>query len=153
MPYETIIRTLAPILTVEEKERSSWEYQFIRVMWDQRMTFDRKIIFEDNYQVEYRYHHDYKDKYMIFKFGKLQAKVTQNFRPDIEENIFPTAIIINMINEAKDIADNEAKLPKVYDLKTRAILWKRLSKPFFKCLYMHEEDIRADIANFTQLNL
>ena len=153
MSDEEIERTLAPVLTADETARSRWETQFIFRMWDQRDKFERKVIFEDNYQVEYRYQHRYKNSYMIFKFGKVQAKVIHNFCLEVQENVFPTSIIVEMINEAKDIADNEGKIPKIYDLQTRAILWERLSRHFFKCVYMREKDIMSDIAIFTQINL
>ena len=132
-----------------KRDRYEFEYQVMQTMENQMVTFVRKIVVDENYQFEYKYQHKYKDRYMVLKIGNQKTRVLHNFFVEIEDHVFPTMLVTRMMREIHHLIDYSYKNSNTYCLEKRVLVYKRLSKHFFKCLYIHEDQILADIANIT----
>ena len=135
-----------------KRDRYEFEYQVMHTMENKMVTFVRKIIIDEFYQFEYKYQHKFKNRYMVLRMGNVSSRVLHNFFDSVEERVFPTMILTTMMREISHLVDYSYKSSNTYCLEKRVLMYKMLSKHFFKCLYIHEDQILADIANITLIN-
>ena len=126
-------------------QRYKLEYNFSYVIDKLNVIFDKFTVVDcTDYKFRYSFTHD-NGRFITIVYGKNIVKVTHTFSFKQRSHTFPTSLMSELILDARDLLIYRYQATNNYDVQSRLRLYNKLSKYFFKCIYIHGDNIMADI--------